>query len=457
MSTLLMLSDDVVGKRMAGPGCRFYELARVLSRDLRVVLAAPGKSALKAEGIELFPYDPEEPSGLKERARESDVIFLQGLAMRKLPFLKDLSMPLIVDISCPFFLENLEVHLHNAQAMEARLKVQAFDLESIREPLRWGDFFLCASERQRHLWLGMLSAMGRINPLTYADDQKARHLIDVLPFGLRDEEPSHTQQVIKGRIKGIQKEDKVILWAGGIFNWLDPLTPIEAMALLTRERADVKLLFLGASHPNPELPSMAMVEKARSRARDLGLLERQVFFLPWVDYEERQNYLLEADVGISAHREHLESQYAFRTRLLDYIWASVPMVVSKGDQAAELVEEHDLGLTVEPEEPEAMAKAFFLLLNEPERWQRYRQSCKLLRPALTWEKVAQPLRRFCLEPHLAPDKGWASALLPPELMDKAQLIEKISALEHQLLLMERKIRLIKKVPFLETIYRFFKR
>ena len=55
--------------------------------------------------------------------------------------------------------------------------------------LALGDFFLCASERQRDFWIGALHTAGRINPQTYAADPTLRSLIDVVPFGLPDEPP----------------------------------------------------------------------------------------------------------------------------------------------------------------------------------------------------------------------------------------------------------------------------
>ncbi len=42
--SLLILSHDVVGSQMAGPGIRYYHLARVLARELPVTLAVPGHS-----------------------------------------------------------------------------------------------------------------------------------------------------------------------------------------------------------------------------------------------------------------------------------------------------------------------------------------------------------------------------------------------------------------------------
>ncbi|MDQ7029881.1 MAG: hypothetical protein Q9O62_08955 [Ardenticatenia bacterium] len=52
-----------------------------------------------------------------------------------------------------------------------------------------GDFFICASERQRDWWLGLLEASGRINPYTFGEDPSLRRLIDVVPFGLPEGPP----------------------------------------------------------------------------------------------------------------------------------------------------------------------------------------------------------------------------------------------------------------------------
>ncbi|GIV84188.1 MAG: hypothetical protein KatS3mg052_1195 [Candidatus Roseilinea sp.] len=60
--------------------------------------------------------------------------------------------------------------------------------------------FLAATERQRDWWLGMLAAAGRINPLTYRADPTLRQLVNVLPYGLSDDPPTHTRPVMRGAI-----------------------------------------------------------------------------------------------------------------------------------------------------------------------------------------------------------------------------------------------------------------
>ena len=56
----------------------------------------------------------------------------------------------------------------------------------------------------------------------------------------------------------------------------------------------------------------------------------------WVDYDDRQNYLLESDIGVSTHLDHIETAFSFRTRILDYLWASLPIVATAGDSFADI-------------------------------------------------------------------------------------------------------------------------
>ena len=102
---------------------------------------------------------------------------------------------------------------------------------------------------------------------------------------------------------------------------------------------------MGTHSPVAQMLEMSIVEQARDLARELGLLDRGVFFNDWVPYDERQNWLLEADVAVSLHQETLEARYAFRTRMLDNLWCSLPIVATRGDVLADLIESANIGIT----------------------------------------------------------------------------------------------------------------
>jgi hypothetical protein len=104
------------------------------------------------------------------------------------------------------------------------------------DQLRRGDFFLCASEKQRDFWMGALAALGRVNTASYDADETLRSLLSVAPFGLDPTPPRRSGPGVKGVVDGIGPDDELILWAGGIYNWFDPLTLIRAVDQLRRDR-----------------------------------------------------------------------------------------------------------------------------------------------------------------------------------------------------------------------------
>lgn len=403
MSRVLIISHDVADARMAGPGIRYWHFARVLSHEFEVTLAVPGQTSLTGDGFVIRPFTLGQAESLVPLVAGADVIVTFGYLLHDHPELARLQVPLVIDTYIPYPLEAL---VQNAGAPLAD-QVAAVDaaLEDVLTQFQAGDFFLCASERQRRLWLGLLLALGRVNPHTHGDDPTLRRLIDVVPFGLPANPPQHTRSVLRGVIEGIGPDDRVILWGGGIWQWLDPLTLIRAVGWIVHNHPEVKLVFPGTRHPfHARVPDMPMRHRAMKLAEELGLLDRWVFFGDWAPYADWPNYLLEADIGTSLHFDCVETEFAFRTRVLDYIWAGLPMIVTGGDALAELVAEHELGVVVDPEDVDGVAEALKTLLDIPDLHQAYHPHFEAVRPALTWETVVEPLVRFCRRPRRAPDR-----------------------------------------------------
>jgi glycosyltransferase involved in cell wall biosynthesis len=219
-----------------------------------------------------------------------------------------------------------------------------------------------------------------------------------------DEPPRHTRPVLRGAVPGIGENDKVVLWGGGIYNWFDPLTLLRAVDKLRRRLPEVRLYFLGLKHPNPHVGEMKMAYDAVALAEELGLVGTNVFFNEdWVEYDDRQNYLLEADIGVSTHLDHVETEFSFRTRLLDYLWASLPIVATSGDSLASLIESSGIGLTVPPGDVDALEEALFRLLDDKALNASCRTAIERVAPRYQWSTVLEPLLEFCRTPSRAPD------------------------------------------------------
>jgi glycosyltransferase involved in cell wall biosynthesis len=399
---ILLISADVVNQNMGGVGVRNWELAHALARHCRVTLAIPGETDLRSHTVRLAPYDLQI-GDLRPIAAGADVIILHGPILHFHPYLRALGLPLVVDLYVPNLLENLVWHDQDdwdqwIPAYEEYLRLQ-LDL------LRAGDFFFCASERQRDYWLGWLHAQKRINPHTYRQDPTLRKLIDVIPFGLPAEPLAATQRVLKAVHPGIGEGDYLLLWSGGLWDWLDPLTLIRSVGQLAPRYPALKLYFMGTHHPNPLVTGMSMPARAVQLSQELGLYEKSVFFGDWTPYEERGNYLAEADLAVVSHPGHIETRFSFRTRVLDCIWAGLPIVTTDGDAMADWVKQETLGLTVPPGEVDAMAQAIETMLLRPGGRAAYAAAFKKLQVALQWPHVVRSLVDFCMSPAKAPDQG----------------------------------------------------
>jgi glycosyltransferase involved in cell wall biosynthesis len=269
-----------------------------------------------------------------------------------------------------------------------------------------------------------MAAVGRLKPSTYDADSSLDRLLAVVPFGLSSTPPRRTRPAIKGVVPGIADTDKVILWAGGVYNWFDPLTLVRAVDLLRHRRPDVRMYFMGMRNPNPLVPEMRMASATQQLSDALGLTGKYVFFnSDWVDMEDRQNYLLDADVGVSTHFQHVETTFAFRTRMLDYLWANLPIVATRGDTFADLIAAEGLGVTVPEQDLEALADGLERALYDADFVAGCRAAVARVREDYTWERALEPLMAFCREPRRAPDlaapdgKDFAWGGVPGRLLD----------------------------------------
>jgi len=407
MNRVLLICNDTVGENMAGPGIRYWEFARALSRSFDVVLAVPPFvpfSTPSATGhLPATLQHCTRPHELRRLAESCDVMITIGTVLLYYPFLGELDTPLVIDLYDPFLLENLQREA-GADALK-RLSSHEGYLKGLQAQMQVGDFFICADEKQRDYWLGALSATGRVNPYTYQHDVALRRLIDVVPFGLPATPPEHKRSVLKGVYKGIDPGDKVILWGGGIWNWLDADTLIRAMPLVLAQRTDVKLFFMGIERPHSDSAGRQAADQAVGLSKDVGLYEQHIFFNDWVPYEERQNYLLEADIGASLHLDHIETRFSFRTRLLDYLWASLPTIATAGDALSEVLAAEGLAYPVAPGQVDQVAETILSMIDD---WPLANREPAFRRVAARyhWDRVVQPLAEYCASPCPAPDRSY---------------------------------------------------
>ena len=98
MSKVLIVSHEVIGKEMAGPGVRYWEIARVLSGSHTVILVSPNETSLEPTGFSVRCYGAHN---ILQLAKEVDVILVSGLVLALKPALGRLKVPIVVDLYIP--------------------------------------------------------------------------------------------------------------------------------------------------------------------------------------------------------------------------------------------------------------------------------------------------------------------------------------------------------------------
>jgi glycosyltransferase involved in cell wall biosynthesis len=388
VSRIILLCNDVIGPRMAGPAIRYWELARQLARHHEVVLVTYRRAQLASDrhGLELAAL---EEQSLGSVLRGADVCLTQlvwpsvALAARRY------GVRLILDSYDPILLEELEAHREGSK--RGRRARNQRTLAKTRISLLAADAVVCANDRQRDLWLGALMALDRLTPEEYAADPTLQRLVRLVPFGLPDEPPTPTGPGLREQL-GLAANSVLLVWGGGLWNWFDPLTLIEAVHRLVPTHPGLHLAFVGLRHPNEHVPDADMAAKAVRLAENLGLLGTHVHFNHgWTPYDQRQNHLLDADIGVSTHFDQLETRFAFRTRMLDYLWAGLPIVATEGDSFADLIESRDLGAVVPPSDPDALTTALRSLIDDADRRRQIRANVQRAAHDFGWTRVTAAL------------------------------------------------------------------
>lgn len=249
--------------------------------------------------------------------------------------------------------------------------------------LRRGDLFLCASEQQRLYYLGVLATIGRINPLTYDDDP-----VRIVPYGVHPEEPQARRRPcteLAGRADAWK-----LLWFGGVYPWFDIEGLLEAVKILDKIHP-TRLIVVGARNP-----FVRNDDFDRCHERFVGLVGRPdvaplVHLVDWVQFHDRGDWYLDADMTILANQPGIENAVAWRTRVVDYLWARVPVATNGGDPIGEELIAAGAGVRIDPADPSGTAATIAAVLRDPQARKLMQTRCDALRGKYLWPTVVGPL------------------------------------------------------------------
>jgi glycosyltransferase involved in cell wall biosynthesis len=392
LNRVLLVCPEPLGHgQPAGIGIRFTEMARVLLGDGHTVtILSPDGGAIG--GCQAAPITPQ---ALLAGSEAHDVAIVQGHVANDF-FAHARPVPTVIDLYDPFIVENLHYYA------ERGAEVFQHDHATLMQSLVRADLFLCASEAQRLFWLGMLLAIGRLNPIVFEQDPHLDSLVRIAPFGVQAPRPAVVRDL----------EAPAVLF-GGIYDWYDPIVAIEAIAIARQSIPGIALTF--TRHPNPSITPQGKTAEAMQYVQSKGY-GAFVRFEPWAPYGARAEFFERFAVALLTFRQSLETDLSMRTRIYDYLWCGLPIVTSSAPGTDEVLTHYGAGSVVTSDEPVAFANELVGILRNRERHAAMERGARAFVEDHQWARTLAPLREFCRTPGFELTKE--TFTIPPRIAER---------------------------------------
>jgi len=397
-----------VTSKVEGGGLRAWGLAQGLNKNgISVTVAMPDNFDLEIsqtnDGISLRKWSFNNLNELFVGHDAVYVLYSRGDLMKFVAENLPKEKLLIVDLYVPIYIESLARELKRTPE---ELSQYLFDLKHWNTAFPRGDFFICANETQYHFYNGVLSALGRINPVTYN-----HNILDILPYGIHSKELIHNKSVCKNVL--IKDTDFMILWFGGLYPWFDIKPLLLSVKDLSIKNSDVKLVILGGRNPFvTDKKFMQQYDFALDFAKKEDLFEKNIFFIDWIAYEERNNWYMESDLVVNLHHKSKETIYSWRTRIIDYIWGELPILTTGGDEASEYLAKKDCAIILKSNTVEDISAKIGTLYENRDVLKRMKHNIANIKPDFYWENITKNLAAFIKKGAISPDR---------DMLDKQKL------------------------------------
>ncbi len=161
----------------------------------------------------------------------------------------------------------------------------------------------------------------------------------------------------------------LILYGGthGIVNGVDYL--VETAAEIQKLDPGVKFLFVGDGNRK---------EVAVARAKELGVYEKTVWFIPPVKKTEMPRIVSASTVTVSTVIDVPELRHNSANKFFDSLAAERPMMINHEGWLADLIRESGAGLVTPPRDSKAAARALHAFLSDKDGLRKSREAAKRL-------------------------------------------------------------------------------
>ncbi|MDE2589182.1 MAG: hypothetical protein KGL95_05910, partial [Patescibacteria group bacterium] len=263
------------------------------------------------------------------------------------------------------------------------------------------DVFSVVSEAQGFSLVGELGLWGRLNK-----DTVGYRFVRVIPATGELEEFRHTKNVIRGILA--KEDDFVVLYSGGYNTWTDTKTLFFGLEKAMSEDKNIVFVSTGGQIEGHDDVTYAnfknLVEKSN--------LKDRFHLCGWVPKEDVPNYYLEADLGINVDAFTYEAILGSRTRVLDWLRASLTFISTPLSEITNYLIENQLAYGFQPKNSNELAEKLLMIAsNKSELSKRKSQLKEILAQEFTYEHTSKEFLNWIENPEHAPDYGKVSPLV----------------------------------------------
>lgn len=225
----------------------------------------------------------------------------------------------------------------------------------------------------------------RIDSMMVENDTRAKYNEDLYGFypHVLHNYPSLEIQQVDDKINlhemlQLPPDEKILLYQGGIQAGRGLEKLIEAYPLFN----EGTLVFIGDGKIKEKLVDMV---------KEKGL-EEHIRFIPKVPVRDLPKYTKNAYLGFQVlNNINFNHWSASSNKLFEYMMNEVPVVACNFPEIKRAVEESEVGITIDPHDPEEIAKGVNYLLENPDKRDYFSANCKNARKKYNWEIEQQYL------------------------------------------------------------------
>ncbi len=379
-------------KKVEGGGLRCWGLAKGLllnNSDLQITVAyhesyKQAHFTEKHQGIHIATWNINTIEELISAYDTVLVSYCMGELSIKLADSIRPDQQLILDCYVPIY---VEVSARDSTDIDSEYHAFHGDVERWAHVLKRGDVFLCASDEQRKYYKGVLSALGRINPATYGQE-----LLIIVPYGIYREKPTATEKPITKLLNKNSSERK-ILWFGGIYPWFDLRNLVDAVVLLNQSTS-AKLIIVGAKNPFNDHPDFDRIYQELIKHIEKIKAKNTVIVQDWIEFDKRADWYLDSDLVVVISKEGEENELSWRTRLVDFVWADLPLLTNGGDPLGEVLIRNRAAERLSGLSPRAIADDLQRILHDAKKIKELQQNLSKLKKRYYWDFITKQLSEY---------------------------------------------------------------